>query len=107
MTASGTTASPAVAYTWGADGLVSERFLSTSASRWYHFGPRGETRQLTYSTGARVDTYYYTAYGAPVASTGTDRNPFRYGGQFGYYTDARPCGDVPFEARWAVAPSVV
>jgi RHS repeat-associated protein len=80
---------------------VSERFLSSSSSREYHSGPQGETRQLSDSTGERVDTYLYTAYGVPMTSTGADRNPFRYGGQFGYYTDpAEPCGIVLCGARW-------
>src|SRR5262249_47224842 len=39
-----------MAYTWGADGLASERILSgTAKSLWYHFGPQGEARQLTNS----------------------------------------------------------
>jgi RHS repeat-associated protein len=54
---------------------------------------------LTDATGAVVDTYLYTAYGAPVASSGTDTNPFRYGGQFGYYTETMT-GLVLCGARW-------
>jgi hypothetical protein len=63
------------AYTWGAMGLVSERLVQQSVSLWYAFGPQGETRQLTNSTGAVADTYVYTAYGAPVASTGSYPQP--------------------------------
>jgi RHS repeat-associated protein len=49
-----------------------------------------------------VDTYTYTAYGQPVASTGTDANPFRYGGQFGYYTSTESGngGLILCGARW-------
>ena len=54
---------PAVAYTWGASGLVSERLLSANKSLWYCFGPQGETRQLTDSAGAVADTYLYSPYG--------------------------------------------
>lgn len=75
------------AYTWGANGLVSERLVPQSRSLWYHFGPQGETRQLTNASGAVADSYVYSAYGQPVASTATDANPFRYGGAYGYYTD--------------------
>ena len=46
----GTTVVSAV-YTWGAAGLVSERLPAQSKSLWYHFGPQGETRQLTDVTG--------------------------------------------------------
>lgn len=45
------------AYTWGADGLVSEHLSpagGTAKSLWYLFGPQGETRQLTSSTGAII-----------------------------------------------------
>lgn len=82
------------AYTWGSSGLVSERLvggdntLTSGRSLWYAFGPQGETRQLTDSSGAVVDSYTYTAYGMPIASTGSDVNPFRYGGQVGYYSDS-------------------
>jgi RHS repeat-associated protein len=92
---------PITANTWGAPGLVSERLVSQNKSLWYAFGPQGETRQLTDSVGNIVDTYIYTAYGAPVASTGTDYNPHRFGGQFGYYTDPYASQDVILcGARW-------
>jgi RHS repeat-associated protein len=78
---------PSVAYTWGPDGLVSKRNLSASASSWYELGPQGETRTLTNSAGAATDTYYYSAYGDLISSTGSTTNPYRYGGKFGYYTE--------------------
>ena len=79
---------PTYAYTWGSDGLVSQRLLTgTPKSLWYHYGPQGETRQLTNSSGTVVDTYLYDAYGKQIASTGSDTNPYRYGGKYGYYTD--------------------
>jgi YD repeat-containing protein len=45
-----------VAYTWGPDGLVSERLIQSSQSRYYHFGPQGETRQLTDGLGTECVT---------------------------------------------------
>ena len=82
----GTAGNPATAaYTWGANGLISERLIASNQSLWYHFGPQGETRYLTNSAGNIADSYLYTPLGAPIASTGTDVNPFRFGGQFGYY----------------------
>jgi RHS repeat-associated protein len=102
------TGSPISAYTWG-NGLISEHRYDTSSptSFWYLFGPQGETRYLTNSTGAVTDTYTYSAYGEPVASTGTDTNPFRYGGSVGYYSDSNTglilCGQRwydPTTGRW-------
>ena len=92
---------PSAVYTWGATGLISERLTATNKSLWYAFGPQGETRQLTDNTGAVVDTYAYSPYGVPIASTGSDFNPFRYGGQAGYYTDANnPTGTLLCGLRW-------
>jgi RHS repeat-associated protein len=75
------------AYTWGANGLVALRRVSQSKSLWYHFGPSGETRQLTDSTGTVADTYFYSPYGIKYAGNAPDTNPFRFGGQAGCYTD--------------------
>jgi RHS repeat-associated protein len=47
-----------------------------------------------------ADAYLYAAYGQPAGSTGTDANPFRYGGQVGYYTDANADGLVLCQQRW-------
>ncbi|RYG32583.1 hypothetical protein EON81_20315, partial [bacterium] len=89
---------PSMAYTWGSDGLISQRNLSGSTSRWYHFGPQGETRYLTDSSGAVTDTYRYTAYGVPIM-WGNTYNPFRYGGRVGYFTE-RVTGLVRCGVRW-------
>ena len=75
---------PSAAYTQGANGLVGERLLGQNRSLWYAFGPQGETRQLTDSSGNVADTYLYSPYGTLLASTGSDTKPFRYGGQMGY-----------------------
>lgn len=87
------------AYTWGAAGLVSEWLVPSSKSLWYHFGPQGETRQLTDGTGSVVDAYVYSAYGQPIATAGTDANSFRYGGAYGYYTD-NSAGQALCTHRW-------
>ncbi len=83
-----TTSTPTTAYTWGPDGLISKRNLSTSTSHWYEFGPQGETRTLRNSSGTTTDTYYYNAYGEQTSSTGSTANPYRYGGKYGYYTES-------------------
>jgi RHS repeat-associated protein len=94
------TGSPISAYTWG-NGLISEHRYDTTTptSFWYLFGPQGETRYLTNSTGAVTDTYVYSAYGELVASAGTDTNPFRYGGGAGYYSDSNT-GLILCDERW-------
>jgi len=89
---------PKVAYTW-ANGLTSERLIPTSESRYYEYGPQGETRQLTNSTGIITDTYNYTAYGLSVASTGTSYNNHRYAGRYGYYTHS-VTGTMLAGRRW-------
>jgi RHS repeat-associated protein len=61
--------------------------LVTSQTYYYHFGPSGETKQLTDSSGNVTDTYSYTAYGVQTSFSGTTENPFRYGGSVGYYSD--------------------
>ena len=67
-------------------------------SLWYLYGPQGETRQLTNSAGTVTDTYSYTAYGSTVSASGSDANPFQYGGKFGYYTENN--GVVLCGHRW-------
>lgn len=91
---------PTVAYTHGADGVISERDLSTSTSHWYHFGPQGETRELTDSSGTVAASYLYNAYGKLLTTVPTISNPFQYGGKFGYYTDDNPMGVILAQQRW-------
>ncbi|MDD2942935.1 MAG: RHS repeat-associated core domain-containing protein [bacterium] len=74
------------AYTWGADGVVSIRDVTSGTSRWLHYGPQGETRYLTNSSGVITDSYNYSAYGVLTATTGSSYNSFRYGGKVGYYS---------------------
>jgi RHS repeat-associated protein len=59
----------------------------TSQTYYYHFGPSGETKQLTDGNGNVTDTYSYTAYGVQTSFSGTTENPFRFGGSVGYYSD--------------------
>lgn len=66
--------------------------------RYYNFDGQGSTRELTDENGDVTDTYTYTAFGEEIAHTGTTENPFRYGGAFGYYTDAA-AGHVDVRAR--------
>ncbi|HYP13046.1 MAG TPA: RHS repeat-associated core domain-containing protein, partial [Bryobacteraceae bacterium] len=92
-----TNGTPTAAYTWSPSGLISDRLLPSGKSLFYHFGPQGETRQLTNAAAAVVATYSYDAYGRELATSGTDPNPFRYGGKYGYYSDS---GRYLATARW-------
>jgi RHS repeat-associated protein len=42
---------------------------------------------MTDGSGAVSDAYRYTAFGEELTTTGTSENPYRFGGQFGYYRD--------------------
>ncbi len=80
---------PVAAYTWGADGLISEAIIAGGehSSYWYHFGPQGETRQVTDHVGTIVGSYQYSPYGLLTSVAGSVSNPFRFGGKYGYYSD--------------------
>lgn len=88
-----------VAYTWGVDGITSERIIPSNKSLYYHFGPQGETRYLTGSGGTVQDSYRYTAFGVLLTTSGADYNPHRYGGKHGYFTDGA-LGLVLASRRW-------
>jgi RHS repeat-associated protein len=92
-------ATPTTVYSWGANGLLNERFIATGLTLWFHFGPQGETRALTDDTGVVTDTYYYSAYGTEIGGTNSHFNPFRYGGGVGYYSEGE-LGLVLAGARW-------
>lgn len=59
-----------------------------NATNYYHFDGQGSTRQLTDVNQNVTDEYTYSALGETVASSGTTNNPFRYKGEFGYFTDS-------------------
>jgi len=74
-------------YTYGADGLVSQRDVAGGASYWYLYGPQEEARALVSVAGAVVSRYEYDPYG--VASTKVEgvSNDFEYTGKHGCLTD--------------------
>ena len=55
---------------------------------YYHYDGQGNTLALTDDNCNITDTYSYNAFGETIASTGTTTNPYKYGGQYGYYTDS-------------------
>jgi RHS repeat-associated protein len=93
---------PILAYTWGADGLISQTQLTTTVpeTQWYHFGPQGETRYLTSATGNVVGSYNYDAYGRLITSNSSIFTAHRYGGKYGYYTERNAANLVIAGARW-------
>ncbi len=94
-----TSGSPTYAYTWGSGGLVSQRAIGSDQSRWYHFGPQGETRYTSSASAVIVDSYLYNGFGRLIASTGSNSNPFKFGGSVGYYSDGS-AGMVLATYRW-------
>ncbi len=78
---------PQMAYTWGSDGLAIQRDLVNSTTSYYHYGPQGETRHLTNSSGTVTDSYRFSAYGVPLYTSGSTNNYHKYGGKYGYYTE--------------------
>ena len=89
-------------YTWGADGLVSDRLVPSGRSVWPAWGPQGEAAFVTDGAGGPADAYYYAGSGAAAAvGDNGDALPLRFGGQFGYYTDpSLPNGAVLCGHRW-------
>jgi RHS repeat-associated protein len=81
-----------------ADGLAVERWVTNNQSLYYHFGPQGEARQVTDGSGNIQLTYVFTAYGVPIASSGSAYNRHRYGGKYGYFTDIQ--GMILAWHRW-------
>ncbi len=65
---------------------------------YYHYDGQGSTVALTDDNENVTDTYVYSAFGELVSSTGTTVNPFRYVGQYGYYTDVET-NDIYIRAR--------
>ena len=47
----------------------------------------GTTQRLVDQNGTVTDSYTIDAFGKPFSSTGTTRNPYRYGGAWDYFTD--------------------
>ena len=68
---------------WG--DMFSQR--SSSGSSFPIYDPQSSARVLTGPSGTVTDTYVYGAFGDELASSGTTPNPFRFGGQIGYYRE--------------------
>jgi len=84
------------AYTWGADGLVSDH--SGTQSRFYLFDALGNVRSLLDPNGNLLASAAYTAYGTPIG-TPLPSTPFGWQGQAGCYSDSET-GLVYMQARY-------
>jgi len=70
---------------WG--GLFSRRDLTSGESASYGFDQRGNARILLNSGSSSPEQYLYTAFGTELNTGAGTSNPFRYGGEWGYYRD--------------------
>jgi RHS repeat-associated protein len=61
--------------------------LTQTDSAFYAFDGGGNTRQMTDASGTVVNSYDYTPFGVPLATTEAIANPFRFSGRFGVPTD--------------------
>jgi RHS repeat-associated protein len=69
--------------------MFNQAGVSTDAgSHFYLFDQQSSTRQLTDANGSVSDAYTYRAFGEQERDQGTTRNPHRFQGQVGPYTDA-------------------
>jgi RHS repeat-associated protein len=69
--------------------MFNQASVSTDAgSHFYLFDQQANTRQLTDTSGDVSDTYAYRAFGEQEFEQGSTRNPHRFQGQVGPYTDA-------------------
>jgi RHS repeat-associated protein len=80
--------------------LISQR--RNGHTYYHHYDGTGSTRALTDESGNVTDRYTYTAFGEPVASSGTTTNPFGYKGAVGYYVN--PESDDIYVRRRTYSP---
>jgi RHS repeat-associated protein len=66
-------------YVYGLE-LISSTDSSGNQAYYTHDG-LGSTRDLTSSSGAKIDGYTYDAFGAPTHTPGSSANPFQFTGQ--------------------------
>jgi RHS repeat-associated protein len=66
--------------------LVSQR--RNGQTSHYHYDAIGTTRALTNASESVSDTYIDDAWGNEIAQSGMTENPYRFGGQHGYYSDS-------------------
>lgn len=74
--------------TFGANGLVSRRDVSTGTSVFYTFDERGNTTQRLDASGTVLSSRIYDSFGAGLGVSPSTGDPYDgFGAQSGYYTD--------------------
>ncbi len=67
--------------------------------RFLVFDALGSVDRILGPSQSVTDRYLYEAFGKEVLKTGTTRNPFRWLGEIGYYTETETAGGVPIYVR--------
>lgn len=67
-------------------GMVAEK--RNGVRTFHRHDPLGSTIGLVNEAGTTTDTYTYWPYGTLQSSTGSTQQPWKLGGQWGYYTDS-------------------
>ena len=75
------------------------QYTLTPAIRYPLFDGTGSVRALVDANGVVQDGYDYDAFGVPASGNSTNRQPFRYGGAWGYRT-SRSTGLLQLGQRW-------
>jgi RHS repeat-associated protein len=84
----GTTGAQFNAAAFGSAEFNQSSTSTSSGSFYYLFDLQASTRQLTDASGDVSDAYAYRAFGETELEQGSTRNPHRFQGQVGPYTDA-------------------
>ncbi|MDQ2630631.1 MAG: SMP-30/gluconolactonase/LRE family protein [Actinomycetota bacterium] len=69
-------------YVYGPGGLPVEQISSAGTPSYYHHDQLGSTRMLTGAGGSPTATFTFDAYGNLAGSTGAQRAPLGYAGQY-------------------------
>jgi len=60
----------------------------------------GSAREMVDASGTVSDTYTLDAFGVPLASTGSDPNPYRYDAAWGYLSDGSGLQQLGYRFYW-------
>lgn len=69
-------------YIYGPGGLPIEQISSAGTPTFYHHDQLGSTRMLTDGSGKVTGTFSYGAFGAPSGTSGTQKTPLGFAGQY-------------------------
>jgi RHS repeat-associated protein len=69
-------------YVYGPEGLPVEQISASGVPTYYHHDQLGSTRVLTNTSGTVTGTFSYGPFGGLSGSTGTQKTPLGYAGQY-------------------------